>query len=166
MYDCYRPARGGADFEAWRDTPDQATRGEFYPSLEKGQLFSLGFVGGGTTSHSSGSAVDLTLVSLPAASQRTYVTGEPLVACTAPVNERFPDNSIDMGTGFDCFDSRSHTLDERVTGAARDNRLRLRRLMEGGGFVNYWAEWWHYDLANPPYPGQFFDFPVANAALS
>jgi zinc D-Ala-D-Ala dipeptidase len=83
-----------------------------------------------------------------------------------PVEQRFPDNSIDMGTGFDCFDSRSHTQDERITGAARDNRLRLRRLMESGGFVNYWAEWWHYDLANPPYPGQFFDFPVANAALS
>lgn len=165
VYDCYRPARAGRDFVAWRDTPDQTTKTEFYPSLTKGQLFSQGFVGGGATSHSSGSAVDLTLVRLPAAPQRPYVPGEPLVPCTAPAGERFPDNSVDMGTGYDCFDGLSHTLDSRITGQARDNRLRLRRLMESGGFVNYSAEWWHYDLANPPYPGQYFDFPVAAAAL-
>ena len=165
MYDCYRPARAGADFVAWRDTPDQATKAEFYPSLSKADLFRLGFVGGAATSHSSGSAVDLTLVKLPAAPQPAYVPGEPLVACTAPAGERFPDNSVDMGTGYDCFDSLSHTLDPRITGEARENRLRLRRLMEAEGFVNYWAEWWHYDLANPPYPGQYFDFPVARAAL-
>jgi D-alanyl-D-alanine dipeptidase len=165
MYDCYRPVRAGADFVAWRDTPDQATKAEFYPSLEKRQLFSLGFVGGGSTSHSSGSAVDLTLVRLPATPQRPYVPGEPLVACVAPVDQRFPDNSVDMGTGYDCFDQLSHTMDARITGAARDNRLRLRRLMESGGFVNYQAEWWHYDLANAPYPGRYFDFPIASAAL-
>jgi D-alanyl-D-alanine dipeptidase len=165
VYDCYRPARAGADFVAWRDTPDQMTKAEFYPSLTKADLFRLGFVGGAATSHSSGSAVDLTLVKLPAAPQPAYVPGEPLVACTAPAGERFPDNSVDMGTGYDCFDSLSHTLDPRISGEARENRLRLRRLMEAEGFVNYWAEWWHYDLANPPYPGQYFDFPVARAAL-
>ena len=165
VYDCYRPARAGNDFVAWRDTPDQATKAEFYPSLEKWQLFNLGFVGGAATSHSSGSAIDLTLVKLPAAPQRLYVPGEPLVACTAPAGARFPDNSVDMGSGYDCFDGLSHTLDARVTGEARENRLRLRRLMAVGGFVNYEAEWWHYDLANPRYPGQYFDFPVANAAL-
>jgi len=166
LYDCYRPARAGADFVGWRDTPDEATRAEFYPTLAKAQLFSLGFVGGAATSHSSGSAVDLTLVALPAATQRAYAPGEPLVACTAPQAERFPDNSIDMGTGFDCFDPRSHTLDPRITGPQHDNRLRLRQLMTDGGFVNYVNEWWHYDLVDPPFPNQFFDFPVAQAALT
>jgi D-alanyl-D-alanine dipeptidase len=166
VYDCYRPARAGTDFVTWRSDPtDEATRAEFYPNLSKDQLFTGGFVGGAATSHSSGTAVDITLVALPAAKQRAYEPGEPLVACTAPVGERFPDNSIDMGTGYDCFDPRSHTLDDRVTGQARENRLLLRRLMGLGGFVNYATEWWHFDLADPPYPGQYFDFPVAGAAL-
>src|SRR5690606_1121710 len=29
VYDCYRPARAGADFVAWRDTPEQTTKPEF-----------------------------------------------------------------------------------------------------------------------------------------
>ncbi len=166
MYDCYRPARAGADFVAWGSDPsDEATRAEFYPNLSKTQLFTGGFVGGAATTHSSGSAVDVTLVAVPPRKQRAYLPGEPLVACTAPVGERFPDNTIDMGTGYDCFDPRSHTLDDRITGQARENRLLLRRLMAVGGFVNYSTEWWHYDLANPPYPGQYFDFPVSRAAL-
>ncbi len=167
VYDCYRPARAGDDFVSWaRDRADQKTKAEFYPQVDKSQLFNLGYVGSGASSHSSGSAVDLTLVPASSPPQRAYVPGEPLVSCTAPVGQRFPDNTIDMGTGYDCFDSLSHTLDSRVTGAARDNRLRLKRLMATGGFVNYDREWWHYDLTNPPYPGQYFNFPVARAALS
>jgi D-alanyl-D-alanine dipeptidase len=166
MYDCYRPSRAGEDFVRWRDTADQAMRAEFYPKLTKPQVFSQGYLAGGRSSHSSGSAVDLTLVRLPAAPQATFVPGEPLVACTAPVGQRFGDNSVDMGTGYDCFDSRSHTLDPGITGPARSNRLLLRRLMAEGGFVNYSREWWHYDLTNPPYRGRYFDFPVAAAALT
>lgn len=167
VYDCYRPRRGGEDFVRWsRDGADRKTKAEFYPSLDKSQLFNLGYIGGGATSHSSGGAVDLTLVALPARAQRPYVPGEPLVSCTAPVDQRFPDNTIDMGTGFDCFDSLSHTLDSRISGPPRDNRLRLKRLMATGGFVNYDGEWWHYDLVNPPFYGQYFDFPVARAALT
>jgi D-alanyl-D-alanine dipeptidase len=167
VYDCYRPARAGADFAGWaRDPTDQKTKAEFYPGIDKSQLFGLGYIGSGATSHSSGSAVDLTLVPVPTPSQRPYAPGEALVPCTAAAGQRFPDNSIDMGTGFDCFDSLSHTVDSRITGTPRDNRVRLRRLMGTGGFVNYDREWWHYDLANPPYPGQYFNFPVARAALT
>jgi D-alanyl-D-alanine dipeptidase len=100
MYDCYRPARAGEEFVRWRDTPDQSMRAEFYPSLTKREVFSQGYLAGGRSSHSSGSAVDLTLVRLPAAAQRMFVPGEPLVACTAAVGQRFPDNAIDMGTGY------------------------------------------------------------------
>jgi len=167
VYDCYRPARAGEDFVRWAHDPtDQKTKTEFYPQVDKSQLFNLGYVGSGASSHSSGSAVDLTLVPVPPPPQRPYVAGEPLVSCTAPVGQRFPDNTIDMGTGYDCFDSLSHTLDGRITGTARDNRLRLKRLMATGGFVNYDREWWHYDLAKPPYRGQYFNFPVARAALT
>jgi D-alanyl-D-alanine dipeptidase len=70
-----------------------------------------------------------------------------------------------MGTGYDCFDARSHTMDSRITRSARDNRLLLRRLMTDAGFVNYANEWWHYDFTHGPCPGKYFDFPVARAAL-
>lgn len=167
VYDCYRPARAGRDFVGWaRELADQEAKAEFYPQVDKSQLSNLGYIGAGATSHSSGSAVDLTLVALPPRAQRTYVAGEPLVSCTAPLDQRFPDSTVDMGTGYDCFDSLSHTLDSRISGTARENRLRLKRLMTTGGFVNYDREWWHYDLVNPPYYRQYFDFPVARAALT
>jgi D-alanyl-D-alanine dipeptidase len=167
VYDCYRPARAGQDFVRWaRDPDDQLMKGEFYPDLPKSRLFTDGFVGGGATTHSSGTAVDLTLVPLPTPAQRPFVPGEPLQPCTAPVEQRFPDNSIDMGTGYDCFDTRSHTLDGRITGPPRDNRLLLRQLMTDAGFVNYANEWRHYDLADPPRPVTYYDFPVARAALT
>jgi D-alanyl-D-alanine dipeptidase len=167
VYDCYRPARAGEDFAAWaKDPNDQATKGEFYPDEPKSQLFADGYVGGGRTSHSRGSTMDLTLVPYPPPTQRPYVPGEPLQPCTAPQGQRFPDSSVDMGTGFDCFDSRSHTLDPRITGTARDNRLLLRQLMTDAGFVNYSNEWWHYDYSRDPHPDTYYDFPVARAALT
>jgi D-alanyl-D-alanine dipeptidase len=45
------------------------------------------------------------------------------VSYSAPAAQRFPDNSVDMGIGFDCFDARSHTMDSRITGSVRDSRL-------------------------------------------
>ena len=166
VYDCYRPRRAGDDFAAWAARlEDQRMKPEFYPGVEKSALFNSGYVGGGPTSHSRGSAIDLTLVALPARTQPAYVPGEPLVACTAPAGKRFPDNTVDMGTGFDCFDSLSHTLDPRVQGPAKDNRLLLRRLMTDAGFTNYDREWWHYRLEGEPYPNTYFDFPVARGSL-
>jgi D-alanyl-D-alanine dipeptidase len=165
MYDCYRPERAGEDFLGWAQTPtDQTTKGEFYPAEPKDQLFADGYVGGARTSHSRGTAVDLTLVKLPAAGQPAYVPGQPLVPCTAPAGTRFADNSIDMGTGFDCFDSLAHTDDPRVSPTAHANRALLRRFMTGAGFVNYVNEWWHYDL-NGGDPNAYYDFPVADGAL-
>jgi zinc D-Ala-D-Ala dipeptidase len=162
MYDCYRPKRAGQDFVDWAERPnDQTMKGEFYPEVAKRELFADGYVGGPRSSHSRGGTVDLTLVKLPGATQRPFVPGEPLVPCTAPVERRFPDNSVDMGTGYDCFDPRSNTLDKRVTGPAREHRLLLRQLMTDAGFVNYPKEWWHYSYKNEPYPNTYFDFPVA-----
>jgi len=167
VYDCYRPARAGEDFVSWaHDLSDQTMKGEFYPNEPKSNLFTDGYVGGGKTSHSRGSTMDLTLVPYPPPTQRPFVPGEPLQPCTNPAGQRFPDNSIDMGTGFDCFDSRSHTLDPRITGTAHDNRLLLRQLMSDAGFVNYSNEWWHYDYSRDPHPNTYFDFPVARAALT
>jgi len=161
MYDCYRPLRAGEDFKRWGASPSEnEMRAEFYPSLSKNDVFKGGYIANNRSPHSRGSTVDLTLVALPPTPQRPFVKGEPLVSCTAPVGRRFPDNTVDMGTGYDCFDSRSHTTDPRVTGAAKQNRLTLRQLMTDAGFRNNPSEWWHYNLIADPFPGTYFDFPV------
>jgi zinc D-Ala-D-Ala dipeptidase len=163
VYDCYRPTRAVRTFVAWAGTDDQRMKREFYPDEPKSDVFADGWVAH-RSNHSSGSTVDVTLVPLPTPSQRPYRPGAPLVACTAPESLRFPDNSVDMGTGFDCFDPRSHTVDRRITGAAHANRLLLRTLMGRAGFTNYAGEWWHYEFAGP-FAGRYFNFPVARAAL-
>ena len=165
-YDCYRPRRAVDEFVAWAKRLDDRTmKAEFYPTVVKADLFADGYLGA-PTAHSRGSTLDLTLVALPVPPQRAYVPGEPLVPCTAPVGQRFPDNSIDMGTGFDCFDPLAHTFDPRIAGPARADRLLLKDLMAGAGFVNYPNEWWHYSLADEPYPHTYFDFPVARASVA
>ncbi|MGI5166276.1 M15 family metallopeptidase [Spirillospora sp. CA-253888] len=161
VYDCYRPQRAVNDFVRWARRPDdQLMKREFYPAADKGRLFADGYIAK-RSGHSRGSTVDLTLVRLPAPAQRPYTPGEPLAPCTAPYGERFPDNSVDMGTGYDCFDTRSHTLDPRITGTARQNRLLLKRVLEKYGFSNYAKEWWHFTLVNEPFPETYFNFPVS-----
>ena len=167
VYDCYRPQRAAAEFVDWARRPDeQQMKAEFYPRIDKSDVLPDGFIAAGPSDHSRGSTLDLTLVAVPPPTQRPYVRGEPLVPCTAPQGQRFPDNSLDMGTGFDCFDSLAHTADGRMTGAARDNRRLLRGLMADGGFVNYAKEWWHYRMTDEPYPDTYFDFPVERSAVA
>lgn len=166
VYDCYRPQRAVDDFVAWADDPDaQQMKGEFYPWVDKSQLFADGYIAA-QSGHSRGSTVDLTLVALPAGPEPVYVPGEPLSACTAPAARRFPDNTIDMGTGYDCFDPSAHTLSPRVAGEQLNNRLLLKGVLESQGFQNYENEWWHYTFQPEPYPDTYFDFPVAQSSLS
>lgn len=165
VYDCYRPRRAVQDFAAWAsNAADTRMKAEFYPRVSKSRLFSDGYLAH-RSGHSRGSTVDLTLVKLPAAPASRYVAGQPLVPCYAAAARRFPDNSVDMGTGYDCFDPMAATLHPRVTGIPRANRLLLRRVMTAAGFTNYSAEWWHYTLKNEPYPDTYFNFPVARASV-
>ncbi|MCC3767530.1 M15 family metallopeptidase [Streptomyces sp. UNOC14_S4] len=160
VYDCYRPQRAVDDFVAWaKDLGDQRMKQEFYPRVDKTRLFDDGYIAA-KSGHSRGSTMDLTLVRLPARPTRPYRPGEPLVPCYAPKGQRFPDNSVDMGTGFDCFDTLAHTLDPRVRGAQREHRLLLKSTMERAGFTNLPEEWWHYTLRGEPFPDTYFDFPV------
>lgn len=164
VYDCYRPQRAVNDFAAWARRPaDTRMKREFYPRVDKSTLFDDGYLAR-RSGHSRGSTIDLTLVRLPAAETPPYEAGQRLVPCYWP--RRFPDNSVDMGTGYDCFDTLAATLDPRVTGVPRTNRLFLRSVMTEAGFTNYSSEWWHYTLDDEPYPSTFFDFPVARSSLS
>ncbi|WP_405610240.1 M15 family metallopeptidase [Streptomyces sp. NBC_00076] len=166
VYDCYRPQRAVDHFVRWaEDLDDQSMKGEFYPDVDKTRLFEDGYIAE-KSGHSRGSTMDLTLVKLPAEPTRPYLPGESLVPCYAPKSERFPDNSVDMGTGFDCFDTLSHTLDPRVEGEQRANRLLLKSALEDRGFVNLAEEWWHYTFKPESYPDTYFDFPVSEKSLT
>jgi hypothetical protein len=148
------------DFVSWANNSwDVLTKDEFYPSLPKDRLFQEGYIAT-KSSHSRGSAVDVTLVALPVQAQQVYLPGQPLTPCTRAAGLRFGDNTIDMGTGFDCMDAMSNTADSHVTGAPAANRARLVRLMDDFGFDNFPMEWWHFTLRNEPFPTTIFDFPL------
>ncbi|MGV9509966.1 M15 family metallopeptidase [Streptomyces tendae] len=166
VYDCYRPQRAVDHFVRWaEDLDDQDMKAEFYPDVDKTRLFADGYIAE-KSGHSRGSTVDLTLVRLPARPTRPYHPGQPLVPCFAPQDERFPDNSVDMGTGYDCFDTRSHTLDPRIQGVQRANRLLLKDTLEDAGLVNLPEEWWHFTYKPESYPDTYFDFPVSAESLA
>lgn len=159
VYDCFRPQRAVDDFVQWAADPaDELMRSSYYPEIPKDELFSRGYIAE-RSGHSRGSTVDLTLVPLGTA----VPVADPLARrfdCRVAQPERFPDNSIDMGTGYDCFDLRSHTDDIGVGADVLQRRHLLRNLMEAAGFTNYEQEWWHYTLNEEPFPDQYFDFPV------
>ena len=165
VYDCYRPQRAVDDFVVWaEDLADQQMKAEFYPRVDKSTLFADGYIAE-KSGHSRGSTVDLTLVELPGHPTPPYSPGQPLVDCAAPQQLRFPDDSIDMGTGFDCFDTLANTSDPRIGGDQVKNRTLLLEGLAREGFVNYDKEWWHYTFTpagrGEPHPDTYFDFPVA-----
>jgi D-alanyl-D-alanine dipeptidase len=166
VYDCYRPQRAVDWFVAWaKDLGDQRMKAEFYPHVDKTKLFEDGYIAE-RSGHSRGSTADLTLVRLPAIPTRPYVPGDPQTPCYGPKDERFPDNSIDMGTGFDCFDTLAHTDDPRIVGVQRANRDLLRDALAPEGFVNLPEEWWHYTYQPEVFPDTYFDFPIARRSLA
>ncbi len=135
IYDCYRPARAVAHFARWAaDTADLRTRAEYYPELEKTELFSLGYIAA-RSGHSRGSTLDLTLADL---------SGTPL----------------DMGTPFDLFSTRSWPGSSEVTPEQKANRDFLADIMGRHGFDPFHMEWWHFTLRGEPFPDTYFDFPI------
>jgi len=160
IYDAFRPQKAVDDFVAWSgDIADQKMKAEFYPHIGKAQIFPDGYVAC-PSGHSRGSTVDLTLVAVPVKRNEPYVDGQPLVDATLPVGERFGDNSIDMGTGFDAFDPAAHTDSAPPGSDARRNRDLLLSIMDSCGFSNYPKEWWHFTLRDEPFPGTYFDFDL------
>ncbi len=137
IFDCYRPVRAVRHFVRWvHDAADQRTKPEFYPALEKSEL--LGGYIAETSGHSRGATIDL-----------------GLERCEADTCVE-----LDMGTGFDRFDTLANTDDPRITPEQKANRDRLREAMQKRGFRNYPLEWWHYTLQPEPTPGTAYDIPV------
>lgn len=119
-------------------------KNEFYPQVEKNRLFEEGYLAD-RSGHSRGSTLDLTIVPLDSKIP-IYHPGRPLVNCTASAAQRSPDNSLDFGTGFDCFSPLSHPDNVMLTAQQRANRLLLQTLMRDAGFTPLDTEWWHFSL--------------------
>ncbi len=160
VYDCYRPQRAVDTFIAWAENKEAIKmKAEFFPRIAKEQLFLEGYLAK-KSGHSRGSAVDLTIVPLPVSPQETYREGDALRDCTLPAAQRFGDNSLDFGTGYDCFDARANSENPTVNSEHKVRRLMLRALLEKHGFRVAKSEWWHFTLQKEPYPKTYFDFEV------
>ena len=141
IFDAYRPACAVRHFVLWGiEDQDIRMKPYFYPALEKQELFQRGYIAK-QSSHSRGSAVDLTLLAMESGKE------------------------LDMGGPFDLFSERSHPDYRGVTEEQYANRMLLRRTMLRCGFEPIDCEWWHCALRDEPYPDTYFNFPVSSAYL-
>ena len=139
VFDAYRPQMAVDNFMAWaKDFNDTRMKKYFYPELNKDVLFPQGYIAE-KSGHSRGSTIDLTLFDMN--------TGK----------------EVDMGGTFDYFGERSHPdFKGDLTNKQLANRKILRDAMLRHGFKPLDTEWWHFTLANEPYPNTYFTFPVHN----
>lgn len=151
IYDAYRPQCAVDYFMQWaEDTTDVRMKAYFYPEVEKPRIVPEGYVAR-RSSHTRGSTVDLTLYDMRL--QR----------------------DVDMGCWFDYFGLASHpsVLPSQEIGAYPPiteeqyrNRMILREAMMRHGFKPYDCEWWHFTLADEPFPDTYFTFPLATSSIS
>jgi zinc D-Ala-D-Ala dipeptidase len=158
MLDCYRPSRAVADMVAWsRNGQETPAERRYNPAFRKQDLFRFGYIAT-HSQHSTGAALDLTLVDLKADNSATFDPAKAYADCIAPIAQRAPEASVDMGTGYDCSDRKGHTAAPSITPAQRRWRQLLVAAMARQGFVNYAREWWHFSL--PGAGGEAYDFPI------
>ena len=159
VYDCYRPQMAVTEFMTWaKNHQDDKMKNEFYPNEKKNKLIKKGYIAA-RSGHSRGDSIDLTVIKLPVEEQPTFDVSQQK-DCTASAKDRYQDNSLDMGTGYDCFDILSHTMNKKITGLPHKNRLLLKNVMEQFGFRNYKKEWWHFTYVKPYGKKQFYNFPI------
>ncbi len=141
VFDAYRPACAVRHFVLWGiEDQDIRMKPYFYPDLEKQSLFIEGYIAK-NSSHSRGSAVDLTLLDMR--------TGK----------------EVDMGSPFDLFSEVSHPDYRGITQEQYENRMLVQKVMVRNGFLPLSCEWWHFSLKEEPYPDTYFEFPVSSAYL-
>ena len=67
-----------------------------------------------------------------------------------------------MGTGFDCFDDKSHTASTAISAEQKRWRAKLTAVLRARGFHNYFREWWHFGFGARP--AQVYDFAIGARA--
>jgi zinc D-Ala-D-Ala dipeptidase len=159
VYDCYRPIRAVRAMAAWVNDgrPEAATK-RFFPKLPKSSLLRAGYIAS-RSRHSSGTTIDLTLMRTGAAASAAFDPAAVYGPCTAPLAQRSPDNAVDMGTSFDCFDAASYTASAAIGAEPRRWRRVLLAAMRKQGFANYDHEWWHFSYAGSA-GAPAYDFPI------
>ena len=155
IYDAYRPQCAVDHFVRWAaDVNDTMMKSYFYPDLDKKVLFPNGYISE-RSGHTRGSTLDLTLFDMKT------------------------EKELDMGGTFDWFGPESHPdfcgtpeslgfngnnhkspAGRSITSEQFHNRMVLRSAMMRHGFKPIGTEWWHFTLANEPYPDTYFTFPV------
>ena len=141
VFDAYRPVSAVRHFILWGiEDQDVRMKPYFYPDLEKQELFAKEYIAK-QSSHSRGSAVDLTLLDMR--------TGK----------------EVDMGGPFDLFSEVSHPDYRGITNEQYANRMFLQEAMVRNGFKTIESEWWHFYLKDEPYPDTYFEFPVSSEYL-
>ena len=136
IFDAYRPQCAVDHFVRWAaDVSDTLMKPFFYPDLDKSVLFEQEYIME-KSGHTRGSTVDLTLFDM--------------------ATER----EVDMGGTFDWFGIESHPDYTDITPQQYANRMILREAMLRHGFKPLASEWWHFTLADEPYPDTYFTFPV------
>ena len=136
IFDGYRPQQSVNHFVRWaKQLEDTLNKKKFYPKVKKQHLFQEGYISS-KSGHSRGSTLDMTLVDLN--------TGEEL----------------DMGSPWDFFGPESWVANLELTSQQRANRMLLQTIMRKHGFKYYAKEWWHFTLANEPFPDTYFSFPI------
>lgn len=136
IYDAYRPQKAVDHFVRWAgEMEDVRMKRYFYPEIDKRAIIPEGYIAA-QSGHSRGSTVDLTLFDMTAQKE------------------------ADMGGPFDYFGELSHPDYSGVSKSQYDNRQLLRRTMIAHGFRAISTEWWHFTLAEEPYPDTYFTFPV------
>ena len=137
IFDTYRPTTAVKHFIMWGiEDQDVRMKPYFYPDVVKQDLFSEGYIAK-RSSHSRGSTVDLTLLDMR--------TGK----------------EVDMGSQFDWFGIESHPDYRGIKEEQYENRMFLQKAMVRNGFTPIDCEWWHFTLADEPYPDMYFSFPVS-----
>ena len=128
VFDAYRPACAVKHFVLWGiEDQDVRMKPYFYPTLEKQDLFAKGYIAK-QSSHSRGSAVDLTLLDMQ--------TGKEL----------------DMGSPFDLFSEASHPDYRGITDEQFESRMLLQKAMIRNGFRPIASDVRHFSRATAPYP--------------
>ena len=136
IYDAYRPQCAVDHFVRWAaDVSDTLMKPFFYPDLDKSVLFEQEYIME-KSGHTRGSTVDLTLFDMAT------------------------EKEVDMGGTFDWFGEESHPDYTGITPQQFANRMILREAMLRHGFKPLASEWWHFTLADEPYPDTYFTFPV------
>jgi len=155
IYDAYRPQKAVDHFVRWAKNLDATEmKPYFYPDLEKDVLFPQEYICE-RSGHTRGSTLDMTLFDMNT------------------------EKEVDMGGTFDWFGPESHpdfcgnpetgeyTGDNSKSPQGRSitaeqfaNRMILRRAMMAHGFSPFPTEWWHFTLANEPFPNTYFTFDV------